>query len=133
MSRFTFPTRTVCFCLSFSLCIGVCFCLFMSHSSCHQCHFFSTVSTFDFVEDCFICGQFCNATGDPEHHFRREKNPGVLCRTADRGKDKEGRPRKGFQDVLLEVCKKRDDILGDTVMVRLQGAPSDLYATDTRY
>ena len=36
-------------------------------------------------------------------------------------------------DVLLEVCKKRDDILGDTVMVRLQGAPSDLHAADARY
>ena len=36
-------------------------------------------------------------------------------------------------DVLLEVYKKRDDILGDTVMVRLQGAPSDLHAANARY
>ena len=71
--------------------------------------------------------------GDPKHPARWEKNPGVLCRTADRGKDKEGRPRKSFEDVLLEVCKKRDDILGDTVMVCLQGAPSDLHAAGARY
>ena len=72
-------------------------------------------------------------TGDPKHLARSEKNPGVLCRTADHGKDKKGRPRKIFKDVLLEVCKKRDDILGDPVMVRLQGAPSDLHAADARY
>ena len=35
-------------------------------------------------------------------------------------------------DVLLEVYKKRDDILDDTVMVRLQGAPSDLHAANAR-
>ena len=85
----------------------MCFCLFMSHSSCHQCHFFSTVPSFDFMEDCFICGQFCNVTGDPKHPACWEKNPGVLCRTADRGKNKDGRPRKSYKDVLFEVCKKR--------------------------
>ena len=85
------------------------------------------------MEDCFICGQFSNVTGDLKHPSRWEKNSGVLSRTDDRRKDKERRPRKSFKDVLLEVCKKRDDILGDTVMVRLQGAPSDLHATDARY
>ena len=85
------------------------------------------------MEDCFICGQFSNVTGDPKHPSRWEKNSGVLSRTDDCRKDKERRPRKSFKDVLLEVCKKRDDILGDTVMVRLQGPPSDLHAADSRY
>ena len=85
------------------------------------------------MEDCFICGQFSNVTGDPKHPSRGEKNSGVLSRTDDRRKDKERRPRKSFKDVLLEVYKKRNDILGDMVMVRFQGAPSDLHAADARY
>ena len=105
----------------------------MSHSSCHQCHFFSTVPSFDFMEDCFICGQFCNVTGDPKHPACWEKNPGVLCRIADCGKNKDGRPRKSYKDVLVEVCKKRDDIFGNTKMVHLQGSPFDLQAADAKY
>ena len=85
------------------------------------------------MKDCFICGQFSNVNGDSKQPSRWEKNSGVLSRTNHRRKDKERRPRKSFKDVLLEVCKKRDDILGDTVMVRLQGAPSDLHAADARY
>ena len=94
--------------------------------------FFRTVSSFKFTKDCFICGDSCNVTGDPKHPDRWERNLGILCRTADRGKDKERRIRKSFKDVLLEICRKRDDILGDTVMVRLHGAPSDLHAADAR-
>ena len=98
--------------------------------------FFSTVPSFNFTKDCFVCGYSCNVTSDPKHPDRwernPERNPEILCRTADRGKDKEGRTRKSFKDVLLEICRKRDDILGDTVMVRLHGAPSDLHAADAR-
>ena len=90
--------------------------------------FFSTVPSFNFTKDCFICGDSCNVTGDPKHPDRWERNPGILCRTTDRGKDKGGRTRKSFKDVLLEICRKRDDI----VMVRLHGAPSDLHAAGAR-
>ena len=47
--------------------------------------------------------------------------------------NKKGRPRKGFKDVFLKVCQKRDNIIGDTVMVHLQETPSDIHAADTRY
>ena len=94
--------------------------------------FLSTVPPFNFTKDCFICGDSCNITGDPKHPDRRERNPGILCRAADQGKDKEGRTRKSFKDVLLEICRKRDGILGNTVMVHLHGAHSDLHAADGR-
>ena len=94
--------------------------------------FFSMVSSFNFAEDCFICGAPCNVTGDPKHPDRWKKNPGILCTTDDRGKSKQRVPRKSFKDVMLEVCSKRDGILGDTVTVCIQGAPSDLHATDAR-
>ena len=90
MSRFTFLTQSVFLWVSPCLCVlGVCFYLFMSHSSCHQCHSFSMVPSCDYIEDCFICGQFCNITGDHKHLSCWERNPGVLCRPANREKDKE--------------------------------------------
>ena len=72
-------------------------------------------------------------TGDPKHAAHWEKNPRVLCWTADHRKHKKGRPRKGFKDVFLKVCQKGDDIIGDKVMVHLQETPSDIHAADTRY
>ena len=71
-------------------------------------------------------------TGDPKHPACWKKNPGVLSRTNDRRKHKEGRPRKSFKDALLEICKKQDDIFGNTKMVRSQGSPFDLPAADAR-
>ena len=47
--------------------------------------------------------------------------------------NKKVRPGKGFKDVFLKVCQKRDNIIGDTVMVHLQETPSDIHAADTRY
>ena len=44
---------------------------------------------------------------DKKHPDRWKKNPGVLCRTADRGKTKHGEKRKSFKEVLLEVYYKR--------------------------
>lgn len=35
--------------------------------------------------------------------------------------------------ILFQVCKERNDDLGNVVRVRLQGAVSDLHATDARY
>ena len=62
-------------------------------------------------------------TGDPKHPARWEKNPGVLCRTANRGKYKKKDQEKVLRMSSWKFSKKRDDILGDTVMIRLQGAP----------
>ena len=45
---------------------------------------------------------------DPKHQDRFEENPGVLCKTADRGKSKDGIPRKSFRAVLEEVCTRND-------------------------
>ena len=89
--------------------------------------------TFNYLKLCMFCGESCDVEKDTKHPGRWEKNPGVLCRTADRGKDKYGRQRKEFKEVLLEVCDRRDDILADTVRIRLQGATSDLHAADGRY
>ena len=77
--------------------------------------FFTTVLSFNFAKDCLICGDSCNVTGGLKHPDRWERNPGILCRTADWGKEKEGGTRKSFKDVLLEICRKRDDILGEHV------------------
>lgn len=69
---------------------------------------------------------------DNKHPDRWEKNPGVLCKTANRGKDQFGNARKSFKEVLLETCDNRKDILGDQVRLRLEGAISDLHAADAR-
>lgn len=58
----------------------------------------SSVSMFNFKRNCFICGQHCEVTPDPKNPGRWEKNRGILCRTADRGKG-----NKSFKEVLLEV------------------------------
>ena len=34
---------------------------------------------------------------------------------------------------FIQVCDTRDDDLGETVRVRLEGAPTDLHAADARY
>ena len=57
----------------------------------------STIS-FNFKENCLICGDYCEVNRDPKHPDRWEKNRGILCRTADRGKR-----NKTFKEVLLEV------------------------------
>lgn len=79
------------------------------------------MSSFNLAKDCFICGTSCNLTRHLKHLDCWEKNSLQNCWS---GKDKQGIPIKGFKDILLEVCGKRDDILGDTVMVCLQRAPS---------
>ena len=58
----------------------------------------SSVSMFDFKRNCFICGQSCEVTPDLKNPGRWEKNCGILCQTADRGKS-----NKSFKEVLLEV------------------------------
>ena len=40
---------------------------------------------------------------DTKHLDRFDRNPGVLCRTADRGKSKDGKQRKSFKEIIIEV------------------------------
>ena len=69
------------------------------------CNFliFSSIPRFDFKTSCFICGEACNIKKDVRHPDRCEKNPGILCKTADRGFSKDGLRRKSFKEVLLQV------------------------------
>ena len=85
------------------------------------------MTPFDFTVNCFICGTFCSVEMDTKHPDRWKKNPGMLCKTADRGKGK-----LLFKEVILNVCDQRGDIEGDNVRIRLQGARSDLHAAEAR-
>ena len=85
------------------------------------------MTPFDFTVNCFICGTFCSVEMDTKHPDRWKKNPGMLCKTADRGKGK-----LSFKEVILNVCDQRGDIEGDNVRIRLQGAQSDLHAAEAR-
>ena len=48
-------------------------------------------------------GEECIVDVDPKHLDRFERNPGVMCKTADRGKSKDGKQRKSFKEVIEEV------------------------------
>ena len=65
--------------------------------------FYSSEATFDFKTNCLICGKVCEVEPDKKNPERFNRNPGYLCRTADRGKDKQGRIRKPFKEVLEDV------------------------------
>lgn len=52
---------------------------------------------------CFICGEACNIKNDVGHPDHWEKNPGILCKTADQGFSKDSLRRKYFKGVLLKV------------------------------
>ena len=51
----------------------------------------------------FFCGEKCIVEVDLKHPDRFERNPGVMCKTADRGKSKDGKQRKSFKEVIEEV------------------------------
>ena len=89
----------------------------------------TSVISFDFKKNCLICGEDCNVQIDTKHPDRWKKKKAFLCRTADRG----GKDTLSFKDVLLNICKKRGDQLGDDVRIRLEGATSDLHAAEARY
>ena len=55
---------------------------------------YSSIQIFDFKRACFICGEVCAVQPDKKHPDRWKKNPGILCRTADRGKNKDGYKKK---------------------------------------
>ena len=44
----------------------------------------------------FFCGEECIVDVDPKDPDRFERNPGVMCKTADRGKSKDGKQKKSF-------------------------------------
>ena len=91
----------------------------------------STGPIFNFKELCLFCANICNVIPDTRHPDRWEKNPGILCKTAER--IVQGKRVPSFKEVLLQICDDRSDILGDNVRVRLQGASSDLHAAEGRY
>ena len=95
-----------------------------------------STSDFNFKTECLFCGEKCAVEADPKNPKRFKKNPGVLCRTADRGSAKfeGGKEVKGksFKQVILDVCNNRSDEQAETVRVRLEGAPSDLHAVEAR-
>ena len=59
--------------------------------------------SFEFQTFCFFCWEECIVDMDPKHSDRFEQNPGVMCKTAHRGKSKDGKQRKWFKEVIEEV------------------------------
>ena len=65
-------------------------------------------------------------TPDPKRPDRWNK--ATICRTAD-----EGKGNKTFKEVVLDVCEKRNDVITHQVSIRVQGAISDLHASNGKY
>ena len=60
-------------------------------------------SCLEFQTFCFFCGEECIVDIDPKHPDKFERNPGIMCKTADRGKSKDGKQSKSFKEVIEEV------------------------------
>ena len=88
----------------------------------------SSISEFNFLANCFICGTECNVERDKKHPDRWEKNKAYLCKTAERGKG-----NLTFKESLLNICTERGDELANEVQIRFAGATSDLHAAEARY
>ena len=83
-------------------------CIMLSATKVHANTFFIRLSNvdgsaFEFRKLCFFCGEECIVEVDPRHPNRFDRKPGMLCRTADRGKTKDGIQRKSFKEVIEEV------------------------------
>ena len=52
---------------------------------------------------CFFYGETCQVEPDKKHPDCCVKNPGILYRTSDRGKDEFRRKRKLLKEVISEV------------------------------
>ena len=64
------------------------------------------VKSFDFECNCLFCGAECHIVNpDKKNPQRWERNKGVLCRTADRGKSIDGIRRLSFREVIIQVSK----------------------------
>ena len=73
---------------------------------------------FIFKEDCLVCGEKCLEI-DPKHPNRWRPYSPVL--TVD------------FKDVILQKCVLMNDVWGNDVKLRVQGAAFDLCAVGARY
>ena len=63
----------------------------------------SPEETFDFKKFCFFCGKTCEISKPKGCRNPKRWKKGILCRTADRGKSKEGIRRLQFKEVILKV------------------------------
>jgi hypothetical protein len=86
----------------------------------------SEVPGFKLLEHCLFCGEHRVMDHDPRNPSRWRIVR--LCRTADRGAEKET-----FTTAILKVCEIRKDKWAGEVQGRLEFAISDLHAADARY
>ena len=86
----------------------------------------STVTPFKFKEHCLICGEQCSSEPDSKNPERWRRV--VQCRTADRGHNQDT-----LKDVILKACDARNDEWAQQVLIRVEGAVSDLHAADAQY
>ena len=63
---------------------------------CFSSNLSSSGPVFDFQKLCLFCAKPCSIIPDERHQDRWEKNPGILCKTADR-------KVLSFKEVLLQV------------------------------
>ena len=84
----------------------------------------SAVNPFDFTTHCLFCGDPCDSKPDSRHPERSRRV--VKCRTAEPGE-------KSFKSCVLDACDQRRDVQSEEVRLHVQGAVSDLHATDAMY
>uniref|UniRef100_UPI00358E6C8F uncharacterized protein n=1 Tax=Myxine glutinosa TaxID=7769 RepID=UPI00358E6C8F len=87
-----------------------------------QCR--SDLRSFEFRRDCIFCGTPCE---QDKKNPNRQKRRVVFCRTADRIH------HKPFKTAILDNCHTRADQWANEVLVRIEGAVSDLHAADAMY
>ena len=87
-----------------------------------QCR--SDLRHFDFKTQCLFCGNII-CKPDTKHPHRNIRV--VLCKTADSPN------HKNFKTVIMDTCRARRDQWANEILVRVQGAVSDLHAADARY
>ena len=68
---------------------------------CFSSNLSSPGPVFDFRKLCLFCAKPCSIIPDERHPDRWEKNPGILCKTADR--KVQGQKVLSFKEVLLQV------------------------------
>ena len=82
----------------------------------------STQCVFDFKKHCLFCGESCEP--DNKHPNRRRI---VLCRSDNKNL------QKSLKASILDTCAFRSDDWAGEVLIRVQGAVSDLQAAEGRY
>ena len=81
--------------------------------------------SFNFLVNCLFCGEKCLLERDKKHPDRWRE--AYLCRTADR------QGKTTFKQSILAKASERDDEWARDVIIRVNGAVSDLHAADGRY